>query len=491
MSAASTLGGDKISTMDLSLKEHDKKVRALAEQMREFYKNGTKVRIYHGSTNSTRAQKFEADKMLDTSGFTEIIAVNEKEQYALVESNVPMDALVRETLKHGLIPPVVPEFPGITIGGAVQGGAGESSSFKYGALHDCCVEYEMVLGKGEVIRVSREAHGDLFLGTAGSYGTLGAVTLVKIKLLSVTAYVRLRYQTCKNLPETIAALQQAARSDVDFVDGIIFSESCSVVMTGVRSNEPLPQVPRFTRARDDWFYLHAEKIAATNDSYEEAVPLLDYLFRYDRGGFWIGRHAFEWWSIPFNAFTRFLLDPYMKTRTLADVVHATNGSQRFVVQDICLPENRAEEFIRFLWTIVDIRPLWLLPVKLSDAAPLLSSPLRSSLVLDVGVWGMIPGDGGYEAYYEVNRQIEKKTLTLGGFKIPYGHVLCSREEFWSVCDESWYRTIRKKYHADRAFPDIYDKVYVGEKYRATIARGLGRLLYRKLKTGLGLSKKEW
>src|SRR3989338_8113174 len=291
-------------------KQHSTDLKNIQEQMKSFYARKQKVKIYHGTTNSTRAQTFEKGACIDVSTLDHVVNINIEEQYVLAEPNVPMDQLVEETLRHGLIPPVVPEFPGITVGGAVQGGAGESSSFKYGAVHDCCVEYEMVLGNGEVIRVSREAHGDLFLGTAGSYGTLGAVTLVKIKLLSVTAYVRLRYQTCKNLPETIAALQQAARSDVDFVDGIIFSESCSVVMTGVRSNEPLPQVPRFTRARDDWFYIHAEKIAATNDSYEEAVQLLDYLFRYDRGGFWIGRHAFEWWSIPFNAFTRFLLDPY-------------------------------------------------------------------------------------------------------------------------------------------------------------------------------------
>ena len=53
---------------------------------------------------------------------------------ALVEPNVPMDTLVRETLRYGLLPPVVPEFPGITAGGGFAGTAAESGSFKYGFL---------------------------------------------------------------------------------------------------------------------------------------------------------------------------------------------------------------------------------------------------------------------------------------------------------------------------------------------------------------------
>jgi len=50
-----------------------------------------------------------------------------------------MDKLVNATLPFRLIPPVVPEFPGIIVGGAYAGTAGESSSFKHG-LFDATVE---------------------------------------------------------------------------------------------------------------------------------------------------------------------------------------------------------------------------------------------------------------------------------------------------------------------------------------------------------------
>ncbi|ENI08504.1 hypothetical protein COCC4DRAFT_37225, partial [Bipolaris maydis ATCC 48331] len=67
---------------------------------------------------------------------------------ALIEPNVPMDVLVQETMKAGLLPPVVMEFPGITVGGGFVGTAGESSSFKYGFFDRTVLSAEVVLADG-------------------------------------------------------------------------------------------------------------------------------------------------------------------------------------------------------------------------------------------------------------------------------------------------------------------------------------------------------
>jgi hypothetical protein len=50
--------------------------------------------------------------MVETRNFNHILIINTLKQTALVQSNVPMDKLVSATLKHGLIPLVVTEFPG-------------------------------------------------------------------------------------------------------------------------------------------------------------------------------------------------------------------------------------------------------------------------------------------------------------------------------------------------------------------------------------------
>jgi delta24-sterol reductase len=109
---------------------HDKAVAAIAARVRQFYDRKEPYRIYHGSTNSTRQSKVQWDKMIDTSNLSRILTVDAERMIALVEPNVAMDSLVEATLQHGLIPPVVMEFPGITVGGGFAGTSGESSSFK-------------------------------------------------------------------------------------------------------------------------------------------------------------------------------------------------------------------------------------------------------------------------------------------------------------------------------------------------------------------------
>jgi FAD/FMN-containing dehydrogenase len=75
-------------------------------------------------------------------------------QVAIVEPNVPLDLLVSESLKQGLMPLVVMEVPGITVGNGFSGASSENTGWKEG-LFDCSLdEVEMVLGNGEVVRAS-------------------------------------------------------------------------------------------------------------------------------------------------------------------------------------------------------------------------------------------------------------------------------------------------------------------------------------------------
>jgi delta24-sterol reductase len=110
---------------------HDRAVAKIAATIREFYSRKEPFRIYHGSTNSTRKSQYDTNRIVDTSGLSNILKVDTMTKTALVEPNVPMDRLVAATLQCGLIPPVVMEFPAITVGGGFAGTAGESSSFKY------------------------------------------------------------------------------------------------------------------------------------------------------------------------------------------------------------------------------------------------------------------------------------------------------------------------------------------------------------------------
>ncbi|MBI5456665.1 FAD-binding oxidoreductase [Candidatus Kaiserbacteria bacterium] len=472
--------------MESTVDQHRAQVLDLSAKVKKFYDRDVKVRIFHGSTNSTRSQTFDPEKTLDTSSLDKILEIAESEDgpYALLEPNVPMDVLVRETLKRTLIPPVVMEFPGITVGGGIQGGAGESSSFKEGLFHECCLEYEMILGNGEIIKVSRHENPDLFWGTACSYGSLGVITLIKLRLIPASLYVRLHYIRTGSYRDAVDVLKREMRSSNDFVDGIIFSSDRGVVIVGERTDVARGNIQRFSRARDQWFYLHAEKIAKEHEEFEETVPLEEYLFRYDRGGFWMASYAFNRWSIPFNRLTRFIFNPFLKTRQLYEMLHATNTSQQCIVQDISLPENKTIAFLDFVREKIGIYPLWLCPLRPEKYARLSPAYLHANMIINVGVWGGTRPRHGHEALYALNREIEQQTEKLGGRKVLYAHTYYPKDEFWRIYDAEWYVALRKKFRASRIFSDIYEKVFVGGTYVPAVGSGLAKLFIRKIKQRL-------
>jgi len=86
--------------------------------------------------------------MIDTTSLSQALKIDTNTNTALVEPNVPMDKLVEVTLQHGLILPVVMEFPGITAGGGFAGTSGESSSFRHGFFEHTVNWIEIVLPNG-------------------------------------------------------------------------------------------------------------------------------------------------------------------------------------------------------------------------------------------------------------------------------------------------------------------------------------------------------
>jgi Delta24-sterol reductase len=302
------------------MEEHQKEVARIAAHVEQFYNRKESFRIYHGSTNSTRALAYKRDGTIDTSSLNKVLKVDREERNALVEPNVSMRRLLQATLQEGLIPQVVMEFPEITAGGGFSGPSGESSSFKYGYFENTVDMIEIVLGDGKIVTASHTDNPDLFLGAAGSLGTLGVITLLKVRLIEAKEFVRLEYRPVYGVSEAVRSIQTAVTDPTnDFVDGILFALNRGVIVVGrlADKDEHTTRVQTFSQARDPWFYLHAERLFNWKESDSAAVsvmvPLVDYLFRYNRGGFWVGKYAFEYMMTPFNRITRWALDSFMQT----------------------------------------------------------------------------------------------------------------------------------------------------------------------------------
>ena len=449
---------------------HHRTVAQVASRVKEFYARKESFRIFHGSTNSTRPNLKK--RVIDISALRNVIQVDKTSKTALVEPNVPMDRLVEATLPHGLVPPVVMEFPGITVGGGYAGTAGESSSFKYGFFDRTISQVEMVLANGRVIRASEQEHQDLFRGAAGAVGTLGVTTLVKLNLIDAKRYVKTTYYPTRSVAQAVKEVRDHTEGEGgarnDFVDGVLFSQEHGAIITGEMTDvlPPNRKPQTFSNPWDPWFYLHVEAATRTSDEpVVEYVPLPEYMFRYDRGGFWVGRSAFNYMRFPFNKYTRWFLDDFLHTRMLYRALHASGIATRYIVQDMALPFPNAEKFIKYTDEAFNIWPIWLCPLKQSEQPtmhPHTKAALKSDQMLNVGLWGFGPKDP--DEYLSKNRALEKTLGDLGGMKWLYAHTYYTKDEFWSQFDRKWHESLREKYGAD-TFPQVYDKVHVDiEKY---------------------------
>lgn len=436
-------------------KTHSQKLERIQKQIRAYHKAGKQAKMYHGSTNSTRLPDHELARV-DVSDLTEIIEINTNEMYVLVEPNVPLDKLVAATIARGVVPPMIAEFPGITVGGAVQGGSGESSSHYYGLFSDTCLEYEVVLGNGEVVTCSREKHADLFSGLACAFGSLGALTLVKIKLIPATTYVEMTYHPVTSVQAMKDKVTERVDDGADFVDGIMYSPEYGIVVEGAYTNKRSSSLARFSRFWNDWFYLHVQRsMRGHTQSLRETTPLTDYLFRYDRGAFWVAKYGFN--RVPFNRFTRLLFAGIFKTRTLFKLVHASGYAYVYYAQDICLPQESFVKFGEYNDSDLGVYPLWICPLRTTEDK-LAPTHLNTDMVINVGIWG-IAQKPSPDDFKTRNRQIEKQVRRLGGRKVLYAHAYYTPSEFWQIYDHHWYSQLRRKYRATTVFPDIFDKTY--------------------------------
>lgn len=413
-----------------------------------------------------------------------------------------MDVLVAAALKEGLVPPVIPEFPGITVGGAFAGTAGESSSFRHGFFEDCVNSAEIVLANGEIVVASDTENAELFQGSKGTFGTLGVGTLFEVRLIEAKKFVQVRYDVVtEGIEEAKTMMEREAEKDestVQFIDGIMFSRANGVIITGRMTDNPnyhnvngkkstLPIVT-FTNPTDPWFYLHVETIMHTHlqqtsptekpTPHQDLIPLKDYLFRYDRGAFWTGRHAFKYFMTPFNRFTRWALDSLMHTRVMYHALHRSGLMQKFIIQDMAVPWHNIAPFIGWLDGELDIYPLWLAPLKLGKGGIHLnpgfvedeaSSSEKCDLVLNVGVWGFCSNDT-----LKVNRDIEAKLMELRGMKWLYSQTFYTEDEFWSIYDKDWYQRLRRTYKAE-SLPDVYDKVGGTALNQQNVLTGIWRI----------------
>ncbi len=472
---------------------HQEKVTVLQGQIKE--RSGSVCSSRHSThSNTTRNRHYVSGcNTLDLSSLNQVLSIDVESKIIEVEPMVTMEALFDAAYQYGLMPKVVPEFRTITVGGAVMGAALESSSFRYGQFYDTCLGVEVLLGDGTLLWASPEENSELFYALSGSYGTLGLITRIKISLIKAPASIHLAYHLTHSYEEALALFERLSQTPaIDYLEGVVLSSSSIVVIAGTFSNTAAP-LTHLLRPLAPWYIQHVvtqeKKLKSTANSLEDWMPVRDYLFRLDRGAFWMGCYAARWplwrswlcfWRLRSSHFAsalrhhlsthtpelspswwrRLCLLPFISSSRLYRLWHRLKGpliDELFVVQDFYVPKERVLSFLTSVTSLAKIFPLWLCPIKGTTSPQFLSPHYRSTPIptfFNVGIYGHpYHCDGA-----TLTKQLEKMACEHDARKMLYARTHYEEGAFWSIYDAERYRAARHCYQAEGTFLPIYTKV---------------------------------
>ena len=385
------------------------------------------------------------DRKIDLSDLDEILHVDPVRRTCVAEPGVSFVDLVEATMRHGLVPVVVPELMTITVGGAVAGCSLESTSFRTGGFHDSCLEYEVITARGEVLTCTPEnEHALLFEMVHGTFGTLGVLSRLTFKLMPAKQFVRVQYEKHGTLDSYLKSIRRhSERQDADFMDGIIHSPTELVLSMGHFTDEA-PYAHRY-----DWWRAYPD---STRTRAEDYLRTADYFYRYDRGVTTVRPHA-----LPARLLFGKLLSS-SRVLWMADRFHWL--LERFpppVTVDVFVPFSRAAEFLDWYRETIGYFPLWCVPYRIDRPYAWLSdelvSGLRDDLFLDLAIYGFRPAPG-----LDPYRLLEEKLMEIGGVKTLISTNRYTEEEFWRTWNRPNYEAVKARVDPDNRLRGLYEKM---------------------------------
>src|SRR3990167_8148243 len=236
------------------------------------------------SSNLFRDRHEGTKRRLDLSGFCHVLDLNATEGWVDVEGLTTYEALVAQTLLHGVMPEVVPQLKTITVGGAAAGVGIEATSFRYGLVHDTLLALDVLLPDGEVVHCTPDnAHRDLFFGFPNSYGTLGYALRLRLRTLPVKPYVRVEHLRHDMPGRFFSDLVAHCQGDADFVDGVVFGPRQQVVNQACF----VDTAPWLSDYSFEHIYYRS-----LLDQRVDYLRVQDYIWRWDTDWFWCSKNLY-------------------------------------------------------------------------------------------------------------------------------------------------------------------------------------------------------
>ncbi|KAF7268520.1 hypothetical protein GWI33_018395 [Rhynchophorus ferrugineus] len=446
-------------------KQHDNKVKFVQKQIRDWVANGKKTQMCTArpgwQTVCFRVPRYKNTMRNIKVNLVDILEVDTTRKIVRVEPLVTMGQLTATLNPLGWTIPVLPEIDDLTVGGLVMGTGIESSSHKYGLFQHICVSYELVLSDGSLVKCSKNENPELFYSIPWSYGTLGFLTAVEIRLIPAKRYVKLTYKPLKG-GDNIAKEFTTASSNLnnEFVEGLAYSEDEAVLMTGVQTNDvEVNKLNEIGKWYKPWFFIHVRDMLKRNEDVVEYIPLRDYYHRHTRSIFWELQDIIPFGNnFLFRIFFGWMMPPKISLLKLTQTEAIKKlYENNHVLQDMLVPIETFKDSIKLFRDTFNVYPLWLCPFNLPNNPGMLrAKDSQETLYVDIGLYG-VPREKSFKPK-ESMRKIEKYVTDVQGFQMLYADTYMTREEFRKMFDHTLYDKLRTKLECKEAFPEVYDKV---------------------------------
>jgi FAD/FMN-containing dehydrogenase len=411
------------------------------------------------SSNLFRDRHEGAKRRLDLSAFCHVLDIDTAGGWVDVEGLTSYEELVAQTLRHGVMPAVVPQLKTITVGGAAAGVGIEATSHQHGLVHDTLLELDVLLPDGEVLHCTPDnEHRDLFFGFPNPYGTLGYALRLRLRTLPVKPYVKVEHLQFDAPGAFFSALAAHCQGHADFVDGVVFGPQQQVINRACF----VDAAPWLSDYRFEHIYYRS-----LLDKPVDYLTVQDYIWRWDTDWFWCSKNLYAQHPLVRRLLGRARLNSRFYTRVMrwnarwGLTRRLARWRGRFtesVIQDVDIPMGGAPDFLAFLLREIGILPIWICPVRgpAPDAGFTLFPLAPDSLYANFGFWDVVETARAYEPGH-FNRLVEREVMRLGGIKSLYSDSYFTPQEFAQAYGLSHYQALKAKYDPAGRMLGLYEK----------------------------------
>lgn len=450
-----------MSSEEVAFQNYELKKQALISQFKQLNAEHQPIGLNKHTSNLFRNRRRMSNGM-NVSQFNQVILVDPVNLFAIVEGMTTYEDLVNECLKYNCLPTVVPQLKTITVGGALAGCGIESSSFKYGLMHESVSEFEVLTGDGRVVLCTADnEHSDLFFGFPNSYGTLGYALRIGIKLYPVKPFVKLVHERFTDPESYFSALNDCCLNNrgngrLSFIDGVAFSRD-DLYITSTEMVEQAPYISDYT-----YMAIYYRSLKQRTEDY---LTIYDYIWRWDTDWFWCSNVFFAQHPVVrfilgkkrLNSASYGRIKHYFAHNKVAQwIYNIVCTKSESVIQDVQIPIKNAVDFFNFFENEIAINPIWLCPTMSCHSTRKfdLYSMTPDALYVNFGFWDF-KEYRHEEGYY--NRKIERKVAKLSGIKSLYSNSYYTESEFWAIYNKNTWQRLKNLYDPNDVLRSLFEK----------------------------------